>query len=649
VFTRIPRTGTPIGASRRNHLVRAGAVVGTVALGAGLSLVPVSANAAEVTSSFASGQFLSGTLLGNDLADVVALEGAFAENDGTQDKQTSKDPLNATVLQSLNVDVPGGVQADLGDFLDAGAVNQYAEAERNGVSLGASGAIGDDGAIGVGSVGSGAAGDLDLDLSTLLGSRFAATIADLELSLEAVAAQAKGNKTSASGDYTLAGAVLTFNSPAISRLTPRVESALSVVDQLLMELSSDDGSLGLAVDDALGLVGVGSADVEVKISTDLRAAVASLLNGTYGNGGVSFNLQTGAVSVDLQTLLGGDLNDLPPNTELLTDAVITTILNSITQTVATLAQQIVDRVELALNDANVTVRADLALLEDGGVVSDTICSLQEVPVIGDIVTGGGQQQSGGGLGGLLGGVLSPVTGTVQGIVGYTTTEVCDVVTNALPDLQTSVDVDIEATVGQLLDGITARAQANLTVLGIETSLDIQALVGDLGDGLLNGLFGDGGAIERLVAALNTELVNPAITGLTGDNSVGTLLRDLLSIKVNVQERAGGVFTETAVRVAVLPGAGSAATVNVAAASVGPNITTIVDPGCRTDCGPGGPGGPGDPGDDGDGAGTTPSASNRLAFTGIGIAALIAIILALLAAGAYLAREGYRRNHPRPIA
>jgi hypothetical protein len=36
---------------------------------------------------------------------------------------------------------------------------------------------------------------------------------------------------------------------------------------------------------------------------------------------------------------------------------------------------------------------------------------------------------------------------------------------------------------------------------------------------------------------------------------------------------------------------------------------------------------------------------NLAFTGIGIATLLAVILALLAAGAYLVRESYRRNHP----
>ena len=114
--------------------ISAFALVGGLALAA-----PAAASAEEVTSSYASGQFLSGTLLGGDLAGLVAVAAAEARNDGTQDKQTSKDPLHATVLSSLDVEVPGGVQLDAGPVTDTGALNQYAEADRNGVSYGSSG------------------------------------------------------------------------------------------------------------------------------------------------------------------------------------------------------------------------------------------------------------------------------------------------------------------------------------------------------------------------------------------------------------------------------------------------------------------------------------------------------------------------------
>jgi hypothetical protein len=38
----------------------------------------------------------------------------------------------------------------------------------------------------------------------------------------------------------------------------------------------------------------------------------------------------------------------------------------------------------------------------------------------------------------------------------------------------------------------------------------------------------------------------------------------------------------------------------------------------------------------------------LAYTGMGIANLLGAVLALLAAGAFLARESYRKNHPQSI-
>src|SRR5690606_1659717 len=124
--------------------------------------------------------------------------GVEAFNDGTQDKQTSEDPLHATALDAIDLDVPGGVQVGLGSYVDAGAVNQYAEADKDGKSMASSGAIGDDGAIGAGAVGSGSAGDLGLDLSSVLtDAELAGILTDLRLSLEAVSAQAVGNKDAA--------------------------------------------------------------------------------------------------------------------------------------------------------------------------------------------------------------------------------------------------------------------------------------------------------------------------------------------------------------------------------------------------------------------------------------------------------------------
>ena len=78
-----------------------------------------------------------------------------------------------------------------------------------------------------------------------------------------------------------------------------------------------------------------------------------------------------------------------------------------------------------------------------------------------------------------------------------------------------------------------------------------------------------------------------------------------------------------------------AQVNLAQASVGPNVTVVSDP-CVVDCSVGGvtttP------------TGSTPQRLGALAMTGTSIALLVFMVLALLAAGAYLVRESYKRNH-----
>ncbi|MBH0009775.1 choice-of-anchor G family protein [Salinibacterium sp. SWN1162] len=699
MFTQhIPRTGKPVGKSNHTAGVRFGAALGTMALISGITFIaPVAASAEESNgASYAYAEFLSGNVLGTNLGDVAGLGQVVASNDGSQPRQVQRDPLTVDVLGATVLHQPGGVQLPLLDVVDAGVVNQYAQADKNGESFAATGAIQDDGGIGVGSVGSGPAGDLTLDLDRLLTNEFASVLTDLTLELGAVAARADGNMTSASGDYTLADATLSFSSPAISKLTSKVNNALSSVDGKLANLGTDNGVLGNSIDDVLdpvlGVVG-SSADVKVVIDADLQGAVDSLLTSKYGSGAVRFDLETGSVVVDLEALLGGELNNLAPNTELLTDAVINKILNGITETVADLADDIVDRVEVALRNSRVSVSAKLNLLTAQKDSEKKECVDTKIPIIGDIITEklvtvdildevvGDEGLLGGLLGGVVGGVTGGATGgtkqvlqkvVTQGVIGHTTKTVCSIVKSALPDLRSTVDVSIVGTVDGLINGTATTAKANISLLGgtVKTNLTVDALISSLGKSLNTSLFSNGGVVTSLVNSLNTGLVNPAVTGLLGDSSVATVLRNLVSIKINVQERLtstgtvkGEMFSETAVRVAV--GSGNVATVNVARAVVGPNVQTVVDPGCTQNCGPGTGGGTEDP-DCTENCGSPTAAcvgsclvsgsedlldlptyalGGQLAYTGAGVATLIALIVALLAAGAYFARQGYLRTHP----
>jgi hypothetical protein len=676
VFTTAhPRVATPRGgsAARNNHrtATRIVATVTALALGGAFALVaPLAASADEHLESYAKGQFLSGTVAGFDLDQIVSLGAAEASNNGTQPTQIQKDPLDADVLDgTVVVSAVDSPQIGL-NGVQIGAAAQFARANNDGTSLGASGAITDDGAIGIGEHQSTPPANATVDLQALLGNEFASTLADLKLELGALAARAEADLDVASGDYQIADAVLTFSSPAIANLTPKVDSALDEVVDAVNALLGRNGALvgdvnGLLVDldPVLNLLG-GNANISVSLNAgNLKEIVHAILEEEYGNGAVSFDLETGEVHIDLEVLLGGDLNNLAPGTELLTDAVVNQILEGITTTVATIADQVVDKVEDALHDATVDIHADLSTNIAQSPIVREVCELVDrvltTPVLRDatsleLLTNGllgdlTTLVNTGLLGTLTDGVADEVgdfvlvDGVVQRITGFVNQTVQDTVCNTtstpVAPLTTSVVLDIEATVDELIDGVAARAVAQVKVLGVAADLDLSLLIDGLGDSLVDGLFDGDGAVQDLVDALETGLVHPATEGLlgTGVGSVGDVLRDVLSIKANVQELGGGRFTETAIRVSVL--GDDLATLNLAQAIVGPNVTTIVDPECTNPdgCDVGGvtvtP-----PGGGGTGAGS-------LAYTGIGIATLIAVILALLAAGAYLVRESYRRNHP----
>ncbi|MCU1469521.1 MAG: choice-of-anchor family protein [Glaciihabitans sp.] len=618
-------TGNGKQRAAHHFITKVVAVSATGALGTALALTaPLSASADTVPTSMASGQFLSGAIGGVSLDNIAAVGAASVHNNGSQGTQVSRDPLSVSALRTTLINQPGGVQLNLGDVIDLGALSQYAQANSDGSSTAASGAISNDGGIGVGTVGTNGSGSTSINLDSLLNARFAKVLTDMSLKADAVAAEASAKLNTASGKYALAGLTLNFTSPAIANLGSKVSSALAPVAAQIGELNGSNGDLAGSVNGVvsgisptLDLPGA-HATVSAKVSADLNAALKPLLTGIYGNGAVTFNLQTGAVSVDLAALLGGKLNSEPVGTQVLSDAVVNEILKGITGTIATLGDQIKAKVTNVLNNAQVDV--DVALNE----------STAQAPLLGtSCVTGG--------AGGALGDLLS---GTVGALL-------CTNTTKLLPNLGTSLDVHVHGTVGQIVDGTANQATATLKLLGVPVSVNVDNILSGMGGQLTNHLLDGSSAVSQLDNSLQAQLIDPAVTGLLGTNaSVGNALTGALSVTLNNHDTSPtGEFTETALRVGVLPGGsatGGLARVNLAAATVGPNVTTVVAPGSPGDPGtptsPGSLSAPGSPSNP-----ITPAAFSNLAFTGVGIGMLVAAILALLAAGAYLVREGYRRN------
>ena len=611
------------------------AVTGT--LGTALALAaPMSASADTAISSYAQGQLLSGTVAGANLDNVAELTPATASNDGTEPTQVSKDPLSATVLSAATIDAPNGVNANLGDYADVGGVSQYAMAASDGTSMASSGVLGNNGAIDTaGDSGQNGSGSVTLDLDKLLGDKFAGVLTDLTLQAQDVAAQANAHGSTASGDYTLNGLTLNFTSPAIANLGQKVDAALAPAQTQIGALDGSTGDLADGVNSVVGkispilnLVGA-NATVSANVDANLQDAVAPLLDGTYGNGAVTFDLSTGKVSVDLEKLEGGDLNNEPVGTEVLSDAVVNKILNSITSTISTLGDQIVNKATTAITAAPVTI--------DATVNANTA----QAPLLGQACTPGSGSSSGGSL---LGGLL----GSGGGIVGQL---LCTPTSSALPSLKTNLNVHIAGTVGGLTSGDPTTATATLNLLGVPTSVNVNAILGGVDGALTDNLLDGDSAVSDLTSGVQQNLVLPAVDGLLAANgtSVDSALTKGLSVTLNNQDMSssdgGTLFTQNALRVAALPGAGASGllTLDLADATVGPNVATVVptepgDPGSPTE--PGSPSTPGSP--------SFPTALGNLAFTGIGIAGLVSAILALLAAGAYLVREGYRRNSRRQI-
>lgn len=171
------------------------------------------------------------------------------------------------------------------------------------------------------------------------------------------------------------------------------------------------------------------------------------------------------------------------------------------------------------------------------------------------------------------------------LVGFITSDVDELVNGLLGEVQSAVDtaldttdLTIAATVGDPaaplltlgLDGTLGEVSAGDAVPEIDllgSDLDIALLTGSISEAVTAVL-----GLELNTVALDADLapLYPALDGV---------LSDLVSLRANLQETAGGTFTETALRLEVLnySADGEALALNLAQAAVGPNALPTVDP------------------------------------------------------------------------
>ncbi|WP_439692783.1 choice-of-anchor G family protein [Curtobacterium sp. SP.BCo] len=513
----MPRTAT-------RFALRAGATATVAAVIIGGAALPAHAAASDATQ--AEGRLIagSGTV---DLDDVAALAGSFGATAPGGTAAGQSDPLDLSVLGSIGINVPGGIQL-LGQngLVNVGVAGQVAATD-TGSAVAAAGAVGADGAIqvGPGTPGAGATVNLtpllaDLDVDDV--------VSQLSVGLGALSARAEATRTfdgaDVTTDYQVAGAQVRLVSPAVQQLVTSLDTTLGATDDRVNGALGGDGlttdltaSLTGPVTSALNTLGLGvlaldGTTAELTADVDLQGALATVTEQPLTDGPVAIDLSTGVVTVDLAQLY--TLNDLPANTKLLaSDTVNAQITGAISDI---LTEQLPTLLTTALTNALDV--ADVQLVVDTGVdllgANAAGLTLTVDTTVGDLLgTGDGATLTVEGTG-ILAPVLGALDTALQPLLGST---IVPALTGIVGDV---LGGDFVAdTVQTLLTTVTA------TVTALDPLLDI---------------------VNQLVSITINSQTAPAFTEPTAD--------------------ATGATTVRAVRVQLLP-ATDLATVDLATATV----------------------------------------------------------------------------------
>ncbi|MBQ1443590.1 MAG: choice-of-anchor G family protein [Renibacterium sp.] len=357
-----------------------GAVAILAALG--LAAVPIAtgtqAQAAPNDLSEAQAQVLRSDLLKAPLANLGYILTGNPSNPGP-----GSNAFDVSLLANESIDL-GGVELPLfgpGGLINLdglGALNSYSESPTAIASRASAGVIGRDGAIAAGPNAGVGADPAYFDLTQVLEQL---NISDLtkqvldqaRLEIGALASSAKQEKTEVTSQYTIAGINLKLRSPMLAELTGTLKTALDQAVAPINDLVSGSGALGQLLDTVKNTIAGGSipgvSTLRVDSSTvtleGLDTAVQTATQGLLGSplstpsGSVLVDLSTGTISVDLAKLVkesgGGDLNSLPPNTELLSDTLIEAVLSGITEALQSITTKIADSLTEALNNVKVTM------------------------------------------------------------------------------------------------------------------------------------------------------------------------------------------------------------------------------------------------------------------------------------------------------
>lgn len=339
---------------RKSAGAKLAAVVGAAAV-AFTAFSPAAA-AASGDQSRASARFLSGSGGGVNFDKVAALEGVSVKRTGNEEAVKEANPLKGSLLEQQLANQANGVTIPIGDSVELGALNQYAKASPRAKAVAASGAVADGGAINT-TASKQYPSDATLDLTKFLpeslpeqlrqnlpdevADQLEGQAPELSLELGAISAVAAGNAQSTDElatkcadlseptqcrDYNIAGADLTLKLPALQTLfdqlkpledtlkgkeTTNLQSVCEgIPDQAPEPVAQTCEQLNEASTNAITVTAT---------PPNLHKILDSATQSATGQG-LQIDLTDGTVVLDLEKFLqslGLDLNNLPPNTELI--------------------------------------------------------------------------------------------------------------------------------------------------------------------------------------------------------------------------------------------------------------------------------------------------------------------------------------------
>ncbi|MBA8815679.1 hypothetical protein FHX48_000731 [Microbacterium halimionae] len=468
-------------------------------------------------------RFLRGDLLGVDLDPLVELKGVglAMDNGGsvtvdpgsaanlgaTPPAHSYANPLSLGVISLPILDLsPLQIGLPVGSL---GAVNQYARVNGHGSGAAAAGLVNNSGAVLVSAITPDdqlpepAVLTLDSLLPGISG------IAGTDVRIGAVGSSSQldwcdalrsdiwgdGSVSGVSRDYGVASLELDIDSPLVAGLGSSITSTvLPGLQTDLNALTGVNGLISKIFTDALAPIvaglNLGATTGDVTLTGLDFTAVSALLDDNLVGDGVSVDLVSGLVHVDLEYFIGA-LNDQPANTELVLDAgVVSSILANTTALLNNWRAAVFTTIQDAVYAATLTI--DLSV-----VVSSPAIVVALVPIGATNIVR----------------VDLDATATIGSIIGGGL--VLDVNVTALSN------VTLIGTILNAILGITLTTLTN-SILALETSLvaPIAAQVTATVNGALD--------------SVDTQLVDLVAAVLGAVSAVLTELPSILSVMVNVQ-------------------------------------------------------------------------------------------------------------------